>query len=68
MWPGAYRVLVGGGPERKMPLGRLRGRWSDNIKMNLQEMRQGGIDWIDLAQDRDRCPAFVIAVMHFWFP
>ena len=47
-----YRVLVGK-PEGKRPLGRLRLRWEDNIMMDLQEMRWG-MDWIELAQDRDR--------------
>jgi len=47
-----YRVLVGR-PEGMKPLGRPRRRWEDNIKMDLQEVRCGGMDWIDLAQDRD---------------
>jgi hypothetical protein len=46
------RVLVGK-PERKKPLGRHRRRWEDNIKMDLQEVRCEGFDWIELAQDRD---------------
>jgi hypothetical protein len=50
---GVYRVLVGK-PERKRPIGRPRRRWEDNIKMNLQEMGCGGMDCIELAQDRDR--------------
>ena len=50
---GVYRVLVGK-PEGKIPLGRPRRRWEDNIKMDLQEVRCGGIDWLELAQDRDR--------------
>ena len=50
---GVYRVLVGK-PEGKIPLGRPRRRWRDNIKMDLQEVRFGGMDWIELAQDRDR--------------
>ena len=45
---------VHAGPGRKRPLGRPRQRWEDNIKMDLEEMGQGGMDWIDLAQDRDR--------------
>ena len=53
---GVYRVLVRK-RERKRPLGRLRRRWVDNIKMDLQEVGYGGIDWIDLAQDRDRWQA-----------
>jgi hypothetical protein len=51
---GVYRVLVGK-PEGKKPLGRPRSRWEDNIKVEFQEVGCGGIiDWIDLAQDRDR--------------
>ena len=50
---GVYRVLVGK-PEGKRPLGRLRRRWEDNIKMDLQEVGCGGMDWFDLAQGRDR--------------
>ena len=43
-----------GKPERKRPLGRPRRRWEDNIKIDRQEVEFGGIDWVDLAQDRDR--------------
>jgi len=50
---GIYRVLMGK-PEGKRPLGRPRHRWEDNIKTNLQEVGCGGMDWIVLAQDRDR--------------
>ena len=50
---GVVRVLVGK-PEGKSPLGRPRSRWEDNIKMDLQEVGCGGMDWIELAQDRDR--------------
>jgi hypothetical protein len=50
---GAYRILVGR-PERRRPLGRPRCRWEDNIKTDLQEVRWEGMDWIDMAQDRDR--------------
>ena len=50
---GVDRVLVGK-PEGKRPLWRLRRRWEDNIKMDLQEVGCGGMDWIELAQDRDR--------------
>ena len=56
---GVYRVLVGK-PEGNKPLGRPRGRWKD-IKMGLQEVG-GGMDWIELAQDRDRWRALVNAV------
>jgi hypothetical protein len=57
---GVYRVLVGK-PEGKRPLGRPRRRWEDNIKMDLQEVGCGGVDWIELAQDRDRWRALVNA-------
>jgi len=53
-----------GKPEEKRPLGRSRSRWEDNIKMDLQEVGYGGIDWIDLAEDRDRWLALVNAVMN----
>ena len=62
-----YRVLVGK-PEGKRPLGRSRRRWEDNIKMDLQEVGCGGVDWIELAQNRDRWRAFVNAVMNLWVP
>jgi len=58
---GVYRVLVGK-PEGKRPLGRPRHRWEDSIKTDLQEVGCGGIDWIELAQDRDRWRARVNAV------
>jgi hypothetical protein len=48
----AYRILVGK-PEEKRPLGRPRNRWLDNIKIDLRELGWGGMDWIDVAQDRD---------------
>ena len=50
---GEYRILVGK-PEGKRPLGRPKLRWEDNIKMDLQEVRLGDMDWIELAQNRDR--------------
>ena len=60
---GVYRALVGK-PEGKRPLGRPRCRWEDNIKMDLQGVGCGGMDWIELAQDRDRWRALVNAVMN----
>jgi hypothetical protein len=54
-----------GKPEGKGQLGRPRRRWEDNIKMDLQEVGCLSVDWIDLAQDRDRWQAGVNAVMNF---
>jgi len=62
-----YRVLVGK-REGKRPLGRLRRRWQDNIKMDLWEVGCEGMDWIELAQDTDRWPALVNAVMNLQVP
>ena len=64
---GVYRVLVGK-PEGKRPLGRPRRRWVDNIRMDLQEVGCGQVDWIGLAQDRDRWRTFVSAVMNLRVP
>jgi len=64
---GVYRVLVGQ-PEGRKPLGRPRRRWEDNIRMEFQEVGCGGMDWIEVAQDRDRWRAFVNAVMNFRVP
>ena len=58
-----HRVL-GGKPEGKRPLGRPRRRWEDNIKMDLQEVGGGCGNWMELAQDRDRCWALVSTVMN----
>jgi hypothetical protein len=55
-WRGVYRDFVGT-PEGKRPLGRQRHRWEDNIKMDLQEVESGSIDWLDQVQDRDRWQA-----------
>jgi hypothetical protein len=64
---GVYRVLVGK-PEGKRPLGKPRRRWGINIKMELQEVGCGGMDWIELAQGRDRWRALVNAVMNLRIP
>ena len=64
---GVYKVLQGK-PEGKRPLRRHRRRWVDNIRMNLQEVGCGYVDWIGLAQDRDRWPTLVSAVMNLRFP
>ena len=63
----AYRDLVGK-PEGKRPLERARCRRADNIKIVLQDVGLGTIDWIDLAQNRERWPAVVNAVMNFQVP
>jgi hypothetical protein len=62
-----YRVLVVK-LEVKRPLGRPRRRWEDNIKMDLQEVECGGVDWIELAKDRDSWRKLVSAVMNLRFP
>jgi len=62
-----YMVLLGK-PEGKRPLRRLRHKWEDSITMDLKEVGCGGMDWIELAQDRDRRRAFVNAVMNFRAP
>jgi hypothetical protein len=56
-----------GKPEGKRPLGRPRRRWEDNIKMDFQEVECVGMDWIELAQNRNRWRAFVTAVMNLGF-
>ena len=62
-----HKGLVGK-REGKRPLGRPRRRWEDNIKMDLQEVESGCGDWMELAQDRDRCRALVSTVMNFRVP
>jgi hypothetical protein len=64
---GAYDILVGR-PEGRRPLGRPRRKWEDNIKMNLREIGFGDVDWIHLAQDRDRWRALVNTVMNIGVP
>ena len=64
---GVHRVLVGK-PEGKRPLGRLRRRWKDSIKMDLQEVGGGFGDWMELAQDRDRWRALVSTVRNLRVP
>ena len=64
---GAYRVLVGK-PEGKRPLGRPRRRWVDNIRMYLQKVGCGYVDWIGLAKDRDSWRTLVTTVMNFRVP
>jgi hypothetical protein len=59
----AYRILAGK-PEGKRPLGRQRRRWLDNAKMDLRETGWDGMDWIDLAQDRDHWRVLVNTVMY----
>jgi hypothetical protein len=60
----AYRILVG----KPGPLGRPRRRWVDNIKIDLREIGWDGVDWIDLAQDRDQWRALVKTVMNLRVP
>ena len=64
---GVYRVLVGT-PKGKRQLGRPRRRWVDNIRIDLQEVGCGYVDWIGLAQDRDRWRTLVSAVMNLQVP
>ena len=64
---GVYRLLLGK-RDGKRPLGRPERRWEDNIKMDLREVGCGGMDWIELAQDRDRWWTLVNAVMNLRVP
>ena len=64
---GVHWLLVGK-PERRRPLGRPRRRWEDNIRMDLREVGCGCVDWMELAQDRDRWRALVSAVMNLRVP
>jgi hypothetical protein len=61
----ANKILVGK-PEGMRPLERPRRRWEDNIKIDLREMEYGGVYWIHLAQDRNRCWDLVNTVMNLW--
>jgi hypothetical protein len=63
----AYRLLVGN-PEGKRPLGRPRCRWVDNIRMYLEKVGWGDVDWIGLAKDRNRWRALVNSVLNLWVP
>jgi hypothetical protein len=63
----SYRVLVGK-PEVKRPLGRPTRRWVDNNRMDLGEVRWGDVDWIGLAQDRNRWRAVVNSVLNLRVP
>jgi hypothetical protein len=64
---GAYRVLVGR-PQGKRTFGRLRRRWENSIKVELQEVGWGGMDYTDLAQDRDSRGALLKVLKNLWFP
>jgi hypothetical protein len=63
----AYRILTGK-PEGKRPLGRRRHRWEESIRMDLRENGWGGMDWIDLAQDRDQWRDILNTVMNLRVP
>jgi hypothetical protein len=63
----AYRIFAGK-PEGKRPLGRPRRRWENNFKMDLREIGWDGMDWIDLAQDRDQWRALMNTVMNLRVP
>jgi hypothetical protein len=59
---------LAGKPERKIPLGRARHRWMDNIRMDLEEVGWGNVDWISLAQDKNRWRALVNSVINLRVP
>ena len=63
-----YTRFWWGKPEGKRALGRPRRRWEDNIRMDLQDVGRGSMDWIELEQDRDRWRTLVSAVMNLWVP
>jgi hypothetical protein len=63
----AYRILAGT-PEGKKPLGTPRRRWVDNIKMDLRKIGWDGVDWMDMAQDRDKWRALVNTVLNLRVP
>jgi hypothetical protein len=63
----AYRILVGKS-ERKRPLGKSKRRWKDNVRMDLREIGWGGVDWIDLAQDKNQWKALVNTVINLRVP
>jgi hypothetical protein len=64
---GVYRILLGK-PEERIPLGRPSRRWGNSIRMDLQEMGCGNVDWIELAQYRDGWQALVNVVMNLGVP
>jgi hypothetical protein len=71
VWMGKERRvcrLLMGKPEGKRPMGRPRNKWENNIRVDLQEVGCAGMDWIELAQDRDRWQAIVSAVMKLQVP
>jgi len=63
----AHSILIGK-PKGRRPLGRSRRRWEDNIRMDLKGIEWEGVDWIYLAQDRDKWRALVNPVMNLWVP
>jgi hypothetical protein len=64
----AYRVFMGESEGKRLPLGKSRHMWADNIKMNLREIGWGGMDWLHLAQDRDQWRGLVNTVMDLRVP